>query len=53
MDHFDEDWNVRDMRAVAKSIGLTALLVRAIKSTNAGQIKELLREALKLLGEQA
>ena len=50
MDFPDDDENIKDMRAVAKTIGLTDLLVKAEASRNVGQIKELLRRALGLLG---
>lgn len=48
--HIDDDENVKDMRAVASTIGLTDLLVRAHASKQGSQIKELLRQALRLLG---
>jgi hypothetical protein len=43
--------NVQAMQALARTIGLTALLVKACKSNNRGATTELLRQALRLLGE--
>jgi hypothetical protein len=47
---FASDENVRDMRAVAKEVGLTDLLVKAEASKQGSEIKDLLRRALDLLG---
>ena len=50
MDFIDDDENIKDMRAVAKSVGLTALLVRAHASKQGSEVKDLIRQALRLLG---
>ena len=46
-----DDENVKAMRETAQRIGLTELLVRASQSVNGGATKELVRQALRLLGE--
>ena len=50
--YLDDDENVKAMRETARTIGLTDLLVKASHTNNAGAAKELLRKALRLLGEE-
>ncbi len=50
-DYFDDDENVKAMRETARTVGLTTLLVKAGQTNNAGAVKELLHQALHLLGE--
>jgi hypothetical protein len=50
MEFLDDDENVKMMRETARTIGLTDLLMRAFNSQNSGQKRDLLRQALRLLG---
>jgi len=52
-DHFDDDQNVIAMRETARTIGLTALLVKASQSPDISTTKDLVRKALVLLGERS
>ena len=52
IDHLNDDENVKAMRETARAVGLTDLLVRAIQSTNTDTTKDLIRRALRLLGEE-
>ena len=49
--HLDDDENVKAMRDTARTIGLTALLVKASQSTNSTDTQDYIRKALRLLGE--
>ena len=49
-DHFDDDENVRAMRETAEIIGLTDLLVRATQTADGAVSRELVRQALTMLG---
>jgi hypothetical protein len=50
MDYLDDDENVKAMRDTDREIGLTALLVRALSSTDQEQVTVLLSKSLELLG---
>ena len=50
MDFFDDDENVKAMRETARATGLVDVLVQANRSQNGGQTKDLVRQALRLLG---
>ena len=50
-EYLDDDENAKAMRETAKRIGLTNLLLKISHTNNAGQSMELLRQALRLLGE--
>jgi hypothetical protein len=52
-EHLDDDENVKAMRQTAKEIGLTKLIENACEANNRGAAKELLRKALRLLGERS
>jgi len=52
-DHLDSDENVKMMRETAAVIGLMALLVQASQSTDGNTTRELIRQALRLLGKEA
>ena len=49
-DFLDDDEGVKGMRETADAIGLTDLLIRALHDNNEAQRKELIRQALRLLG---
>jgi hypothetical protein len=51
--YLDDDENMKDLRRTARTFGLTALLVKASRSTNFKTTKALLRKALVLLGERS
>jgi hypothetical protein len=50
VNYFDDDENVKAMRETAKIIGLTDLLVQALHESDN---KDLIRQALRLLGAQS
>lgn len=49
-DHFDDDENVRAMRETAEIVGLTHLLVRATQTADGAVSRDLVRQALTMLG---